>query len=91
MFGRVLRPLMHRPHVTGLFPKPTQMHSHVDDIVLDRVILPLGRGTERRFNWFHRFQQGITQHYLLYILITVILMMSMMIPFKEFITRLFVR
>jgi hydrogenase-4 component B len=91
MFRWVLRPQMHRPRITGLFPKPAQMHSHVDDIVLDRVILPVGRDTERWFNWFHRFQQGITQHYLLYILITVILMMSMMIPFKEFITRLFVR
>jgi hydrogenase-4 component B len=91
MFRWVLRPRMQRPRITGLFPKPAQMHSHVDDIVLDRGILPVSRNAERWFNWFHRFQQGITQQYLLYILIIVILMMSTMIPFKEFITRLFVR
>ncbi len=91
MFRWVLRPRMHRPHITRLFPKPTQMHSHVDDLVLDRGIMPMSRNVERWFNWFHRFQQGITQHYLLYILVIVILMMSTMIPFKEFLTRLFVR
>ncbi len=67
------------------------MHSHVDDIILDRKILPFARVVEKWFGWFRRFQQGITQHYLLYILITVILMLSTMIPFKEFIKRLFAR
>jgi hydrogenase-4 component B len=91
IFRWVLRPQMHRPVIIELFPKSARMHSHVNDIVLDRGILPASQRVERGFNWFHRFQQGITQHYLLYILIIVILMMSTMIPFKEFMTRLFVR
>ena len=91
MFRWVLHPHMHWPHIEGLFPKPVKMHSHVDDIILDRVIMPASGKFEKWFGWFRRFQQGMTQQYLLYILITVILMMSTMIPFKEFITRLFAR
>lgn len=91
MFRWVLNPHLHRPLVNGLFPKPEKMHSQVDDIILDRMILPLGRTIEKWFGWFRRFQQGITQHYLLYILMTVILMLSTMIPFNEFIKRLFTR
>ena len=37
MFRWVLRPHIHRPHIDGLFPKPAKMHSHVDDMILDRV------------------------------------------------------
>lgn len=91
MFRWVLHPHSHHPSIEGLFPKPAKMHSHVNDIILDRVIMPVSRKFEKWFGWFRRFQQGITQHYLLYILIIVILMMSTMIPFREFITRLFAR
>lgn len=91
MFGWVLRPLTHWPHINGLFPKPAAMHSHVDDLVLDRAFIPAGRDIERWFGWFRRFQQGITQQYILYILITVILMLSTLIPFREFFVRLLAR
>ena len=91
MFQWVLHPHIRHAHIDGLFPKPTKMHSNVDDIILDRVIMPVSRKFAKWFGWFRRFQQGITQQYLLYILIIVILMMSTMIPFKEFITRLFAR
>jgi len=91
MFRWVLRPHIHRPGIEGLFPKPTKVHSHVDEIILDRVIIPVCCNFGKWFGWFRRFQQGIIQHYLLYILITVIMMLSTMMPFKEFITRLFAR
>lgn len=91
MFRWMLHPHSEPPHIEGLFPKPAKMRSHVNDIILDRVIMPVSRKFEKWFGWFRRFQRGITQHYLLYILIIVILMMSTMIPFREFITRLFAR
>jgi hydrogenase-4 component B len=91
MFRWVLRPHIHSPHVGGLFPKPAKMHSHVEDIILDRVLMPICGTVEKWFGWFRRFQQGVTQSYLLYILIAVILMMSTLMPFKEVITRLFAR
>jgi hypothetical protein len=91
IFGWVLRPHTHWPWLKGLFPQPAPMHSHVDDLVLDRVIMPVSRGAERWSNWFRRFQQGITQQYVLYILIAVILMLSTILPFKDFFARLFAR
>jgi hydrogenase-4 component B len=91
LFNWVLRPRMHKPHVEGVFPHAAQMQSHVDDAVLDKVLLPFGSRIEKWFGWFRRFQHGMIQHYVLYVLIVVILMLSTLIPFKEYITRLFAR
>ncbi|MBN2513709.1 MAG: hypothetical protein JXB18_12295 [Sedimentisphaerales bacterium] len=91
LFNWVLRPGMHRPHIEGVFPHAAQMHSHVDDAVLDKLLLPFGSRIEKWFGWFRRFQHGMIQQYVLYILIAVILMLSTLIPFEEFITRLFAR
>ena len=91
MFRWVLWPRVHRANIEGLFPKPTKMHSHVDDMVLDRILLPITHRIERWSGWFRRFQQGMTQQYVLYILATVLVLLGMLIPFKEFITRLFAR
>ncbi len=91
MFHWALHPRIHLPKINGLFPKPEKMHSHVDDIVLDRGLRPMGHRIERVFGWFHQFQQGLTQHYVLYILITVIVILSTRIPFREFLARLFAR
>ena len=65
------------------------MHSHVDDPILDRVLVPAGRTAEGWFRWFHRFQQGLTQHYVLYILITVMVMLAALIPLDVILARLF--
>lgn len=91
LFRWVLRPRSHRPRITGLFPAPSLFASHVDDAVLDRALLPAGRNITRAFAWFHRFQQGLTQQYVLYILITVIIMLGSLIPVHAFFARLFAR
>ena len=75
LFGSVLRPREQPPGVTGLFPPPTHAHSHVDDAVLDRVIVPAARKIEGGFSWFHRFHRGLSQHYLLYILVAMIVLL----------------
>jgi hydrogenase-4 component B len=91
LFGWVLRPHTRPPSVRGLFPAPTQMSSHVDDVVLDRWLMPASRDVERRFGWFRRFQQGLTQHYVLYILLTVIVMLGALMPIDELFARMFAR
>jgi hydrogenase-4 component B len=91
MFSWILRPRGGQQQVSGAFPKPAGMHTHVDDVVLDRVIVPGFHDLEQRFGWFRRFQQGLTQNYMLYILITVILMLSTLIPFKEIFAFLIAR
>lgn len=91
MFGWVLRPIAHWPHLKRLFAEPASMHSHIDEVVLDRAILPAISRMERWAGWFRWFQQGITQHYVLYILIAVIGMLCMLIPFAAFFRRLLVQ
>jgi hydrogenase-4 component B len=89
MFAWVLRPRTHLPHMHGIFPSAAEMHSHVDDVVLDRALIPAGRSAAEGFRWFHRFQQGLTQHYVLYVLLTVVVMLASLIPFETLLRRLF--
>ena len=83
IFSWITRPRVHGPHVEGQFPGASMMSSHVDDAVLDRIILPGFHNMQRRFRWFRRFQQGLIQNYILYIFIIVILLLATLIPFKE--------
>ena len=89
MFRLVLHPQVHRPVIHGQFPRPASMHSHVDDAVLDRVLLPAARRIARWSAWFHGFQQGLSQQYVLYILVTLLVMLSMQIPVTGIVARLF--
>lgn len=89
MFGWALRPRTRLPQVEGIFPLATDLHSHVNEPVLDRVLLPTGQTAERCFRWFHRYQQGLTQHYVLYILITVIVLLAALLPFDALLARVF--
>jgi hydrogenase-4 component B len=91
IFRRVLKPRMHLPNVDGLFPHATAMQSHVDDIVMERLLLPFGRFAEKWFHKAHRFQQGLAQSYLLYIVIVLVVMLIALMPAGEFYARLFVR
>ena len=83
LFQWILRPHEHKPYLTGNFPDPANLNSHVDEIVLDRFLVPVGHAVGRWASWFHRFQQGLIQHYILYILITLFLMLCTQMPIKE--------
>jgi hypothetical protein len=39
------------------------------------VIVPAARKIEGGFSWFHRFHRGLSQHYLLYILVAMIVLL----------------
>jgi hydrogenase-4 component B len=91
LFHGVLKPHGRRPRISGLFPLPTLTHSHVDDPVLDRLLLPAGHRIEAGFNWFHRFQRGLTQHYVLYILLTLLALLCTLFPFQTTVAHWFAR
>jgi hydrogenase-4 component B len=91
MFAWALRPRERVPLIEGPFPQSASMESHVDDAVLDRLIVPAARWTQRLFGWFRRFQQGLTQHYILYVLVALALLLGTLIPFGDLISRLFER
>ncbi len=87
LFAPVLRPHVHHPQVAGLFPAPAAAHSHVDDAVLDRMLLPMGRRIENSFGWFRRFQRGLTQNYMLYILIMLLVLLGTLFPIRAMVER----
>lgn len=91
IFRFVLRQRIQSPKIGAIFPHATEMHSHVDDVVMDRLLIPSGHSIEKWFHLAHRFQQGLTQHYMFYILITLIVMLIALMPVEEFYARLFVR
>ena len=71
-FGRALRPASHTPAPHGLFPAATTFESHVDDVVLDRVLLPATRSAARGFGWFRWIQRGNSQLYVVLILVATV-------------------
>ena len=91
MFAWALRPRESVPRIEGAFPAPSRLESHVDDAVLDGLILPAARGTARLFGWFRRFQRGLAQQYILYILVILVLLLCTLIPFGDLIPRIFSR
>jgi hydrogenase-4 component B len=91
LFRWVLRPRVHQTAILQVFPPLAKLHTEVDDLVLDRVLMPGGRLIERGVAWIRTLQQSLTQHCVLYILITVVLMLSTLFPFGAFVARLFAR
>ncbi len=84
LFAWILRPHQWLKRPTGLFPAaPGGLHTHVDEVALDRALLPFAERCARFAARFRRFQHGLVQPRLLYILITVILLLATLIPFKE--------
>ena len=91
LFRGVLRPNGRPPRVSGLFPAPAHLHSQIDDAILDRLLLPAGARFARDIGWFHRFQRGLTQHYVLYILLTLLTLLCTLFPFKSAFMQWFAR
>lgn len=87
----VLRPKRRDPHVQGIFAAPSRFASHLDDFVLDGQILPAARLAQRWLVRLRRLQQGIVQHYVLYIVAIVIALLIWTMPLHEMLARLFAR
>lgn len=91
LFSWLLRPHTHNPHLKEYFPKTQKIKSHIDEIVLDRFLVPASNLFRHCCGWFHRFQHGLIQHYILYILITLFLMICIQMPFRELVYHWFKR
>ncbi len=88
LFDWVLRSKEHRPKLEGPFAAKAKWSSHVDELVLDRVLAPASRGVARWIAWFRRFQKGLAQLYITYILLALILMLATLVPLQELWGRL---
>jgi formate hydrogenlyase subunit 3/multisubunit Na+/H+ antiporter MnhD subunit len=87
----LLRPREHRPHLHGHFPHHVGFRSHVDDVVLDRWVLPALRLIERWFGWLRVLQYGRVQLYVFYVLVTLIVMLLATFPVYDLLLQLLSR
>ena len=74
LFSWALRPKVRRPDTRGLFPHPEAFTSNVADVVLDSFLIPAAQLGSRAVGWFKWVQRGSMQAYLLYILLTLIVL-----------------
>ena len=89
LFSWVLKPRTHRTAISGAFPAPGSMSSHVDELILDRTLVPLFKSIRNRLSWFRRFQQGLTNQNVLLVIAMLLALMATMIPFKTLLAVLF--
>lgn len=71
----LLRPRGDHPVVSGTFPAKGHFHSHVPEVVLDLLLLPLLGLLERQTAFLRRFQHGQLHLYILYIFATLFALM----------------
>jgi hydrogenase-4 component B len=91
LFGWVLKPDVHADPGKGNFPAKAHWKSHVNELVLDRWVTPWGRRMEKVAVWFKYFQQGLTQNYVTYIVVTLLLLLGFLVPYREIFALLTVR
>lgn len=77
LFGWALRPTVHEPRLTSLFPQVARFESHVPEVVLDRLVLPAFLVAARMLYWLRLLQQGSVHIYLVYVFAILVLLLLM--------------
>ncbi|MCX7024240.1 MAG: proton-conducting transporter membrane subunit [Spirochaetes bacterium] len=90
LFKSILKPRTHEPDIQGYSPPPSAMASHVDEVVLDRALIPGFQSFRKRLGWFNRFQQGQIQNYIFYILAALLALLATLVPFRALLASLLV-
>lgn len=75
LFGWALLPRRKQVRVEGYFPAGASYATEIDDPVLDDAVLPASRRLANLMSWFRWIQQGSIQAYLLYILLTLVVLL----------------
>ena len=75
LYAFVLKPQLHKPQVTGIFPSRAGFKSHVPESVLELVYIPALKRLYERTVPIRKLQSGILQQYVLYTLLTLIVLL----------------
>ena len=76
LFAFVLKPHSHRPdNIAGLFPGRSRFTSHVPEAVLELLYIPALLRLYHRSSGIRKLQSGILQQYVLYTLVTLIVLL----------------
>jgi len=71
-FSGVLRPVLHKKEVSGLFPAPGSLASHLPEVVLELIYLPLLEYLYRKTAPVRHLQHGKLNIYIFYTFITLV-------------------
>ncbi len=74
LFSFVLKPRRHPPAISGVSPARSRFHSHVPEVVLELVYIPALERLYQRFSGIRKMQSGLLQQYVLYILVTLVVL-----------------
>jgi hydrogenase-4 component B len=91
LFRGVLRPETEAPALQGLFPEQKRFRSRVEDVVLQRILIPAFEGLRTLTVRLRVIQRGQMRNYVLYIFATVVILLIWTLPvghlFARFLTR----
>jgi NADH:ubiquinone oxidoreductase subunit 5 (subunit L)/multisubunit Na+/H+ antiporter MnhA subunit len=76
MFKPALKPRQDLDSPAGLFPKGAHLHTHTDDIFIQKIFAPVMRFIGFLADGFHRLQPGRTHLYIAYIVITLLALLT---------------
>ncbi len=77
LFAFVLKPQSHPPEIAaGIFPGRSRFFSHVPEAVLELVYIPALKRLYARFSGVRKLQSGILQQYVLYSLVTLVVLLA---------------
>lgn len=91
MFRSVLAPRIHEPEIRSAFAEPSRFETHQDEPVLDRKLIPAAHFIKQLFSRARPLQQGLTHQYLIYVVLTVIVLLIWTLPVAAIFKRLFTR
>ncbi|MHB8057291.1 MAG: proton-conducting transporter transmembrane domain-containing protein [Desulfuromonadaceae bacterium] len=77
LFAFVLKQQRHPPEIAaGIFPGRSRFSSHVPEAVLELVYIPALKRLYARFSGVRKLQSGILQQYVLYSLVTLVVLLA---------------
>jgi hydrogenase-4 component B len=76
LFSGILRPHTKLPNIQGYFPKTAQFRSHVPEALLEGCYLPLFKLGNDRLALLRKLQHGKLHLYILYVVITLLLLLG---------------
>ncbi len=88
MFDWAIKAPAEPGRLKGAYPEPTRVHGEAGDPVLDRFLAPAFRRVTGLSSWLRRFQQGLTQHYVLFLLAALAALLATLAPFGDILALL---
>ncbi len=77
LFSGILRPRTHAPVISQQFPTGSRFESHVPEVVLEKIYLPLLQWANEKLAPIRRLQHGHLHLYILYTLFTLIVLLAL--------------